>query len=126
MRSRNIKKICLVVAYSWLLYTFAAGVVSAQEEGGAPPSPALNSQGEKARLRAQLADALREYKASLERLVTMYESEAKRSEEVLAKIQELCAEGVAKRQEVETAAESFKRASERLAETKSQLKQAHI
>jgi hypothetical protein len=111
---------------SWLVCACVASVVSAQAQQRATPGLPSNSQSEQARLRAQLAQASREYKSSLELLLPMYECDAKRAEERLAKMKELCAQGLVKRQDVETAAETFKRASEKLSEAKSQLKGADV
>lgn len=124
MRSRNVRQIGLIVACGFFVFAFSAGV-SAQAQGGvASASSPSNSQTEQAGLRAQLADASREYKSSLETLIARFESDARRSEDRLAKLKELLAEGLATRQDLDAAAESFKRASERLSEAKSQLNQA--
>jgi hypothetical protein len=117
----------LIVACSWLVFAFAATAVSGQAQRrvtspGEPSSP----QSEQTRLRAQLADTSRDYKNALDRLVTIYESDARKSEERLAKMKQLCAEGLVKKQDVDTASESFQRASQRLSEAKSQLRQADV
>jgi hypothetical protein len=114
-----------LVACSWLVFTFAATVVSGQAQRRVTlPDASSSPQSEQRRLRAQLADASRDYKTALDQLVTIYESDARKSEERLAKMKQLCAEGLVKRQDVDTALESFQRASQRLSEAKSQLNQA--
>jgi hypothetical protein len=123
MRIQKVSKFRLMLTCSWLAFAFVASVVSAQAQRRVT-SP--GSQTEQARLRAQLADASREYKSSLEQLVTIYETDATRAEERLAKMKELCNQGLATRQDVETATETFQRAGEKLSEVKSQLKGADV
>src|SRR5262245_45447668 len=107
MRSRNLRQIWLMAACSWLVFASSASIVSAQRQR---VSTAESSQSEEATLRTQLAEASREYKSSLEQLAVKYEADVTRAAQRLAQVKELCAQGLARRQEVESAAEIFNRA----------------
>jgi hypothetical protein len=76
------------------------------------------------RLSEQLQQASDEYKSSLEQLLALYEGESKRSEEQLAKVKELLAQGLVTRSEFEVAEGSLTRTRKKVAETKVQLKSA--
>jgi hypothetical protein len=100
--------------------------------GGDTPSQAqqrvIKSQAkpesEPARLRDQLSQASREYKASLGQLLSLYEADAKRNEERLSKIKELFGQGVITRGDMKTAEDDAARAREKVAEAQAQLKGA--
>jgi hypothetical protein len=78
------------------------------------------------RLEAQLERATTEYKSNLEQLVTLYEAESRRSEERLAKMRELLAQGLITRREVDTLEEAVARTREKVAEAQAQLKSADM
>jgi hypothetical protein len=103
--------------------------------GGDTPSQAQQRTGiksqakpesESTRLRTQLADATREYKASLEKLVAIYETDAKQAEGRLPKMKELCAQGLITRRELETSEDAAARATEKYVDAQSQLKGADV
>lgn len=81
---------------------------------------------EPARLRAQLKEASDEYKSNLERLLGLYEADAKRAEERLPKIKELLAQGLVTRREVETAEDAAAQMRQKVAEARAQLKSADM
>jgi hypothetical protein len=81
---------------------------------------------EPARLRAQLKEASDEYKSNLERLLALYEADAKRAEEQLPKIKELLAQGLVTRREVETAEDAATQMRQKVAEARAQLKSADM
>ena len=123
---RKILQLRLIVASTWLLFAFAGGVSAQGPQRPAQTAPPANPQSEQARLREQLTQASTDYKSSIEQLLTIYESEAKKAEQRLAQMKELLDQGLVKRQDVETAAEALKAASTKLIETQSQLKAADV
>lgn len=76
------------------------------------------------RLDAQLQTT--EYKSKLEKLLSLYEGEAKRADVQLTKVKELLAQGLVTRSELETAEDSVTRTRENVAETQAQLKSADM
>ena len=81
---------------------------------------------EPARLRAQLKEASDEYKSNLERLLALYEADAKRAEEQLPKIRELVAQGLVTRREVGTAEDAAAQMRQKVAEARAQVKSADM
>ncbi|HZS03288.1 MAG TPA: hypothetical protein VFD58_00305 [Blastocatellia bacterium] len=79
-----------------------------------------------ARQRAQLMQVQSEYKSSLEHLLALYETEAKRADERLAKVMELYAQELVTRREVEAREDAAARAREKVAEAQAQLKGADV
>jgi multidrug efflux pump subunit AcrA (membrane-fusion protein) len=86
----------------------------------------LSSQSEQASLREQLAAASSEYKSSLEQLITIYESDAKKAEARLVHMKELLDQALVRRQDVDSAAEAFKIASAKLLEAQTQFRAADV
>src|ERR1700754_3470893 len=78
------------------------------------------------KLDAQLERATTEYKSNLERLLTLYEGEAKRAEAQLANVKELLTQGLVTRSELESAEDSATRTREKVAEAQAQLKSADM
>ena len=95
-------------------------------EAASPSKPEAGREGEPARLRAQLAQAGSEYKSSLEQLLALYEADAKRAEDRLAKMKELYEQGLATRREMEAAEAVAARAGEKVAEARAQSKGAEV
>jgi hypothetical protein len=77
-------------------------------------------------LRNQLAEATREYKADLEKLVAIYEADAKQAEGRLQKMKELCAQGLITRRELETSEDAAARAREKYVDAQAQAKGADV
>ena len=88
------------------------------------PAPKLDTEAN--RLRGQFADATREYKGSLEKLAALYEEDAKRMEARVAKMKELCSQGLITRREIGPAEQAAALARERLAGLQAQLKSAEV
>lgn len=120
-----------------LTFSFGVAPVRAQAEAG------VKTQGRKteaasqakqgdgptsnlSRLRAQQVQAAKDYKSSLEVLLALYEADAKRVEERLAKMKELYAQGLVSRREVEMAEDAAARARAKGAELQVQLKSADV
>jgi hypothetical protein len=97
-----------------------------QTEAVAPSPPERELASQPARLRAQLAQATSEYKSSLAQLLSLFEADAERADERLAKTKDLYAQSLVSRREVETAEDVAARASEKVAEAQAQLKSADV
>ena len=83
------------------------------------PTPARVT--ELAKLREQYVQATNEYKASLQKLVPLYEAEVKRAEDKLAVSQKLLAEGLIARTQVEENQRVLAEANQKVAETRRQM-----
>ena len=81
---------------------------------------------EVAKLREQLVQATKDYKASLEQLVKHYEANVKRTEERLSKTRELYQEGLVSKSALETDEQAVKTARAEVAKVEGQLKSADV
>jgi hypothetical protein len=95
-------------------------------EAASPSKPEAGPAGQPARQRAQLMQVQSEYKSSLEHLLALYETDAKRADERLAKVKELYAQELVTRREVEAREDAAARAREMVAEAQAQLKGADV
>ncbi|HWS88059.1 MAG TPA: TolC family protein [Pyrinomonadaceae bacterium] len=93
---------------------------AAQKKAEAPPV------SEVARLREQLVQATKEYKASLEQLVKHYEANVKRTEERLDKTRELYKEGLISKSALEADEQAVRTARAEVAKVEGQLKSADV
>ena len=113
---------------AWLalcLFLAAAPARGQQKIQGRDETPS-KSESEPTRLRTQLAEATREYKANLEKLVAIYEADAKQAEGRLQKMKELCAQRLITRREMETSEEAAARARDKYVDAQAQLKGADV
>jgi hypothetical protein len=110
---------CLCVAF-----VLSGGDTPSQAQQRAEIKSQAKPESEPARLHEQLARASREYKASLGQLLSLYEADAKRSEERLSKIRELFAQGLVTHGDMKTAEDAAARAGEKVVEAGAQLKGA--
>lgn len=109
--------------YPWLLTLIllvCAGGVVAQKKSKKKPA-ASTQLTELAKLREQYVQATREYKASLEKLLTFYESDVKKAEEKLAVAQKLLAEGLIAKAQVTDDEHALAAAQAKVADTKRQM-----
>src|SRR5262250_3198717 len=104
--NQKMLQLRLMLAGTSLVVAFAGGAPAQAQQRTTQPAPPASSQSEQARLREQLTQASRDYKSSVEHLLTIYESDAKKAEERLAQMKELCNQGLARRQDVEIAADA--------------------
>ena len=86
--------------------------------------PANEPASELARLRAQLVQATKDYKSSLEKLLALDEAEVKKADERLGKTRELYEQGLVSRREVEKEEASAEEARAKVAQVRGQLKSA--
>src|SRR6185295_7537493 len=114
-----------VCAWLALCLLLAAAPARGQQIQSRDETPA-KSESEPTRLRTQLAEATREYKANLEKLVTMFEADAKQAEGRLQKMKELVAQGLITRREVEASGDAADRARDKYLDTEAQLKIADV
>jgi ribosome-binding protein aMBF1 (putative translation factor) len=105
----------------------SAGNVGAQKKSKKKtpaPKPASGQTSELAKLREQYVQATNEYKASLQKLVPLYEAAVKRAEDKLAVSQKLLAEGLIAKKQVEENELALAEAKKNVAETRRQLTSA--
>lgn len=81
---------------------------------------------ELAKLRAELVEKTKEYKTSLEQLLTHYEANVKRADERLAKTRELFDEGLISKRALDEEEQAVKTARAEVAKVEGQLKSADV
>jgi len=112
--------------YLWLLtltLLICAGNISAQKKSTkkkTAPAPV----SELAKLREQYVQATNEYKASIQKLIPLYEAEVKRAEDKLAVSQKLHAEGLIPKTQLEENERTLAEAKQKVAETRRQMTSA--
>lgn len=104
-----------------LILLVSAGNVAAQKKSKKKPAAAPAQVTELAKLREQYVQATKEYKASLEKLLTFYEADVKKAEEKLAVAQKLLAEGLIAKAQVTEDEHALAAAQTKVAETKRQM-----
>ena len=97
-------------------------VVAQKKTKKKPAKPAQVT--ELAKLREQYVQATKEYKASLEKLVTFYEADVKKAEDKLALSQKLLAEGLIAKAQVQDNERTLAAAKATVAETRRQMSTA--
>ena len=113
----------LAVAWLALSLFLAAAPTRGQEIKSRNETP---SKSESERLRTQLAEATREYKANLEKLVAIYEADAKQAEGRLQKMKELWTQNLITRRDMETSEDAAVRARVKYVDAQAQLKGADV
>jgi ribosome-binding protein aMBF1 (putative translation factor) len=110
--------------YSYLLTLMLLVCVvdaEAQKKNKKKPPAAPKQVSELAKLREQYVQATKEYKASLEKLLTFYEADVKKAEEKLALSQKLLAEGLIAKAQVTENEQALAAAQAKVTETKHQM-----
>lgn len=116
--------------YPWLIaltLLLSAGNGWAQKKSNKKkpaPARATRQTSELEKLREQYVEATNEYKASVQKLIPLYEAEVKRAEDKLAVSQKLLAEGLVARTHVEENERTLAEAKQKVAETRRQLTSA--
>ena len=113
-----------IAIYSWLLtlvLIVCAVNVEAQKKTKKKPAPAAAPVTELAKLREQYVQATKDYKASLEKLLTFYEADEKKDEEKLEQSRKLLAEGLIAKAQVTESEHALAAAQAKVAETKRQM-----
>ena len=112
---------CLCVAF-----VLSGGDTPSQAQQRADIKSQAKPESEPARLRDQLAQASREYKANLEKLVAIYEADAKQTEGRLQRMRELSAQNLITRRELETSEDAAAHARDKYVDAQAQLKGADV
>jgi ribosome-binding protein aMBF1 (putative translation factor) len=94
--------------------------VEAQKKSRKKP-PAPKAVTELAKLREQYVQATKDYKASLEKLLSFYEQDVKKAEEKLTLSQKLLAEGLIAKAQVQESENALATAKAKVAETRRQM-----
>lgn len=122
MPARMLKRIYIV----GLALLFAATPCVAQKKTASKPSrPAqATPASELENLRQRYIDATKEYKASLEKLVSLYEKSVAKANDRLAKSKQLFADGLISRNQVTESEEAVAAAELKIAEVRHQMNNA--
>ena len=115
------------VVHAWLALCLflAAAPARGQKIQDRDETPS-KSGSEPARLRTQFAEATRDYKATLENLVGIYEADAKQAEGRFQKMKELYAQKLITRREMETSEDAAARDRDKYVDAQAQLKGADV
>jgi hypothetical protein len=98
----------------------------AKKGTAAPKKTEPEPLSEVARLRAQLVQATKEYKSSLEQLLTLYEAEVKRADERVVKSRELYNAGLVSKRALDEDSLAAETARAKVARVEGQLKSADV
>jgi hypothetical protein len=98
----------------------------AKKGAAAPKKEEPQPLSEVARLRAQLVEATKEYKSSLEQLLTHYEAEVKRADERVVKSRELYDAGLVSKRALDEDVLAAETARAKVARVEGQLKSADV
>src|SRR4029077_10438846 len=118
-------KLRLIGACLALVFLVSAPAQGQRRIQGNGETPSESESGPP-RLRTQLAAATRDYKANLEKLMAIYEADAKQAEGRLQKMKELSVQGLITRREVESSEDVAARARDKVVDAQAQLKSADV
>ena len=126
-RTRALQLTLPLVCASLALCSFLAAAPARGQQmiKGRNETPS-KSESEPTRFRTQLAEATGEYRANLEKLVAIYEADAKEAEGRLQKLKELCAQGLITRREMETSEDAAAHARDKVVDARGQLQSADV
>lgn len=116
-------RLCVKFTFLLILTLLLSLDVSAQRKSKKKPA-ATSPPSELTRLREEFIKATNEYKASLEKLLTIYEGNAKREEEKLELSKKLLAEGLIAKAQFEENERALAAAKARVEETRRQMTNA--
>src|ERR1051326_6053588 len=113
-----------ILVWAWLvLVLFLSMDVSAQRKPKKKPVPAGPSS-ELAKLREEFVKATNDYKASLEKLLAIYEENVKKAEDKVELSKKLLAEGLIAKTQVEETERALDAEKQKVAETRRQMTNA--
>jgi ribosome-binding protein aMBF1 (putative translation factor) len=115
------RKLC---AWMLLVLLLVAGDASAQRKTKKKPAPKKEPPSELTKLREEYVKATNEYKASLEKLVAIYEANVKKAEEKVTLSKKLLAEGLIARTQVEENEHALALEKQKVEETRRQMTNA--
>ncbi len=107
-----------------LLMLLVAGDVSAQRKSKKKSAPKQEPPSELTKLREEFVKATNEYKASLEKLLAIYEGNVKKAEEKVTLSKKLLAEGLIARAQVEENEHALALEKQKVEETRRQMTNA--
>ena len=107
-----------------LLSLLIAGVVSAQRKTKKKPAPNQELQSELTKLREEFVKATNDYKASLEKLLKIYEENVKKAEEKVTLSKKLLAEGLIAKAQAEETEHNLALEKQKVEETRRQMTNA--
>src|SRR5262245_38240793 len=113
------RKLILLCAWVMIVAVLAMDVSAQRKMKKKPAAPA--PPGELEKLREEFVKATNEYKASLEKLLAIYEGNVTRAEEKLEQAKKLFAEGLLARAQVEESEHALALEKQKVAETKRQM-----
>ena len=116
------RKQILLVAWIVIAAVLTIDVSAQRKTKKKPAAPEPPSELEK--LRAEFVKATNEYKASLEKLLAIYEGNVTKAEEKVTQAKQLLAEGLIARAQVEESEHALALAQQKVAETKRQMTNA--
>jgi hypothetical protein len=116
------RKSVAVVVWIVMIAVLAIDVSAQRKTKKKPVAPAPPSELEK--LREEFVKATNEYKASLEKLLAIYEGNVTKAEEKVTQAKQLLAEGLIARAQVEESEHAVALAQQKVAETKRQMTNA--
>jgi hypothetical protein len=116
------RKAVAVVVWIVMIAVLAIDVSAQRKTKKKPVAPAPPSELEK--LREEFVKATNEYKASLEKLLAIYEGNVTKAEEKVTQAKQLLAEGLIARAQVEESEHAVALAQQKVAETKRQMTNA--
>src|SRR4051812_21047413 len=110
----------------WLLLIslLVAGDVSAQRNARKKPAPKQQPQSELTKLREDFIKATNDYKASLEKLLKIYEDNVKKAEAKVTVSKKLFAEGLIAKAQAEESEHTLALEKQKVAETRRQMTNA--
>jgi|ERR1051326_2756818 hypothetical protein len=113
-----------ILVWAWLvLVLFLSMDVSAQRKPKKKPAPA-GPPSELAKLREEFVKATNDYKASLEKLLAIYEENVKKAEDKVELSKKLLAEGLIAKTQVEETERALDAEKQKVAETRRQMTNA--
>jgi ribosome-binding protein aMBF1 (putative translation factor) len=119
----DYKRVCLW-ALSIVVLALLSVAVSAQRKTRKKTAPPAPKQSELAKLRDEFVSATKDYKASLEKLLAIYEGNVKKAEEKLELSKKLLAEGLIAKTQVQDNERALAAEKEKVADTHRQMTNA--
>ena len=124
MKSLAVNAFRIALPACLIVFTIGASSVSAQRKSQKKPTPAPAPVNELAKLRDDYVKTTNEYKASLEKLIAIYEKNVTKAKEKLDQSKKLLDEGLISRVEVEKYELAVDEAQDKLDSARHQLKEA--
>ena len=124
MKSLAVNTFRIALPACLIVFTIGVSSASAQRKSPKKPTPAPAPVNELAKLRDDYIKTTNEYKASLEKLIAIYEKNVKKAKEKLDQSKKLLDEGLISRVEVEKYELAVDEAQEKLDGARHQLKEA--